>query len=188
MRHFRFPLPLVAIVGSVFCLAYAAPRKLLSPPGKAQLSLAGARITVTYHRPKIRNPKTGAPRKIFGPGPGYLVPFDKVWRLGANQATTLITTKDLRLAGHRLPAGTYTLFAIPAAHRWTLIVSRKTGEWGIPYPGQQYDFARIPLAAHRTGRLVDPFTISLSAAGARQARLSFAWEHTVVVAPIRVSR
>ncbi len=181
LRHFCLA---GLVAASLSGLVDAAPRKLLSPPGKAQIRLAGAKITITYHRPKIRDPKTRRPRKIFGPGAGYLVPYGQVWRLGANQATTLSTTRGITLAGKPLAAGSYTLFAIPEARQWTLIISKKTGEWGIPYPGKQYDLAREPMQAHYAAHLIDPFTISLHRTGARTAELRLAWAHTVVTAPL----
>ncbi|MGH9490130.1 MAG: DUF2911 domain-containing protein, partial [Terriglobales bacterium] len=121
-----------------------------------------------------------------GAGSKYLVPFGQVWRLGANPATTLTTTAPMVLAGQRLAAGSYTLFAIPNAHDWTLIISKKTGEWGIPYPGQQYDLARETIAVHHVRARVDPFTISFHRTGPHTAQLRFAWDHTMAAASVRV--
>ena len=176
----------VTLLACVALLA-APPRKLLSPPGRATLHLAGATVTVTYHRPKMRNPKPPhAPRLIFGPGAKYLVPFGQVWRLGANQATTLITTAPIVLAGRHLAAGTYTLFAVPDPSHWTLIISRKTGEWGIPYPGRRFDLARETIPVHHTAGKIDPFTISFRRTGSHSAQLRFAWDHTMAAASLRV--
>lgn len=176
-----------ALALTVAAALAAAPPKMLSMPGTATLHLDGASVTITYHRPKIRNPKPPHhPRLIFGPGPKYLVPFGQVWRLGANQATTLTTSAPITLAGERLAAGSYTLFAIPEASHWTLIISRKTGEWGIPYPGRQYDLARKTIPAHHMASLVDPFTISFRATGDRTADLRLAWAHTIAIAPLQV--
>ncbi len=176
----------VALLACAALLA-APPRKLLSPPGRATLHLAGATVTVTYHRPKMRNPKPPhAPRLIFGPGAKYLVPFGQVWRLGANQATTLIATAPIVLAGRHLAAGTYTLFAVPDPGHWTLIISKKTGEWGIPYPGRRFDLARETIPAHQTASKIDPFTISFRRTGSHSAQLRFAWDHTMAAASLRV--
>ena len=176
----------VALLAAAALLA-APPRKLLSPPGRATLHLAGAMVTVTYHRPKMRNPKPPhAPRPIFGRGGKYLVPFSKVWRLGANQATALVTTAPIVLAGRHLAAGTYTLFAVPDPGHWTLIISKKTGEWGIPYPGRQFDLARETIPVHHTASKIDPFTISFHRTGSHSAQLRFAWDHTMAAASLRV--
>ena len=77
----------------------------------------------------------------------------KPWRAGANEATTFVTTADLTVGGKTVPAGSYTLFAIPNADKpWTLIISKKTGEWGIPYPGEQFDFAARRTCRSRRSR------------------------------------
>lgn len=174
-------------LAAVAFAAAPAPRKLLSPPGQAAITVHGATITVTYHRPYIRNPKPPHhPRLIFGAGSNYLVPFGHVWRLGANQATALTTSKAIVLAGVHLAAGSYTLFATPNASHWTLIISKKTGEWGIPYAGRQYDLARANLRVHPSVATIDPFTISFHRIGPRSAQLHFAWAHTIASVPLRV--
>jgi hypothetical protein len=76
---------------------------------------------------------------------GGLVPYGKEWRVGANEATTFVTDTDLIVGGIVVPAGSYTLFALPNADQWWLIISKKTGEWGIPYPGASFDLARTEM-------------------------------------------
>src|SRR5881398_294665 len=94
-----------------------------SPPAQAQCKFSdGKTITVDYSSPRMKG------RKIFGD----LVPYGEVWRAGANEATTFVTTADLMVGGEHVPAGNYTLFAIPNKEKWTLIINKKTGEWGIP--------------------------------------------------------
>jgi len=124
-----------------------------SPPAKANCQFSdGKTITVNYSSPRMRG------RKIYG----GLVPFNEVWRLGANEATTFDTTADLTIAGKEIPAGNYTLFAIPTLNRWTLIISKKTGEWGIPYPGESFDLARVPMTVSHLPANVESFTISFT--------------------------
>ena len=115
-----------------------------------------------------------------------MAPFGRVWRTGANEATTLKTDADLDIGGTNVPAGTYTLFVLPEQNKWTLIISKKTGEWGIPYPGQQDDFARVPMNVTQSSQAVDQFTISLDKRGNNQADLSMAWANTKASVPIRV--
>ncbi len=153
-----------------------APRPRPSPPGTAEFKFDdGKTITINYSRPKIRDPKTGEPRKIMG----GLVPYGKVWRTGANEATTFITTADLDIAGTQVPAGSYTLFTVPEENGpWKLIISKKTGEWGIPYPGEQYELARIDMQSQKTPATVDPFTVSFDKRGPNAGVLKLAWENT----------
>jgi hypothetical protein len=122
---------------------------------------------------------------------GGVVPFGEVWRTGANEATTLTTEADLEVSGTKIPAGTYTIFTLPESDKWTLIISKKTGEWGTPYPGESDDFARVPMSVEQLSTAVDPLTIALeppkadpvplSGAGGRSApaRLCIAWEKTM---------
>lgn len=139
-----------------------------SPAAKATCSLAdGKTITVDYSSPRAKG------RKIFG----GLVPLGEVWRAGANEATTFVTTTDVMVGGTHLPAGNYTLFTIPNKDKWTLIISKKTGEWGIPYPGQDQDFARVDMKVSTTSAPVENFTIAFDKAGAGCA-LRMEWETT----------
>ncbi len=140
----------------------------LSPPAKAGCQFAGGKtITVNYSSPRMRG------RKIYG----GLVPFDKVWRLGANKATTFDATTDVTIEGKRIPAGNYTLFTIPTPESWTLIISKKTGEWGIPYPGEQYDFARVPMSVSPLSKTIQDLTISFAPHG-NVCTMHVDWERT----------
>ena len=179
MRAIRIALVMLAFSAMVF--AQQDKSKRPSPPGTAQVTLNGKNISVDYSRPRMRDPQSGQPRKIFG----GVVPYGEVWRAGANEATTLKTDADLDVNGTSVPAGTYTLFVLPEQNKWTLIISKKTGEWGIPYPGEQNDLARVPMNVTQTSQTADPFTISLDKRGNNQAELSMAWENTRASVPIK---
>ncbi len=147
-----------------------------SPPGTATFTFAdGKTITINYSRPKIRDPQTGQPRKIYG----GLVPYGEVWRAGANEATSFVTQSNLLVGGTSVPASSYTLFILPQqSGPWKLIVSKKTGEWGIPYPGEQNDFARINMKTATTPAAVQDFTISFDKRGPNAGVMKFDWENT----------
>lgn len=165
----------VVLVLAACTFAQQDKSKRPSQPGTAEITLNGKKITVDYSRPKIADPKTGEQRKIMGD----VVPYGKVWRTGANEATTLKTEADLDVDGKTVPAGTYTLFTLPESDKWTLIISKKTGEWGIPYPGETNDLARVPMNVEHLQQTVDPFTITLTAgSGNSQAKMCVAWETT----------
>ena len=107
------------------------PSKRPSPPAQAQCKFSdGKTIKTDYSSPRVKG------RKIFG----ALVPYGQVWRTGANEATTLVTDTNVKIGDKDVPAGSYTIFTVPNADKWTLIISKKTGEWGIPYPGEGDDF------------------------------------------------
>jgi len=139
-----------------------------SPPATAQCALAdGKSITVDYSSPRAKG------RKVYG----GLVPYGEVWRAGANEATTFVTTADLMVGGTHVPAGSYTLYAVPNAERWTLVISKKTGQWGTPYPGADFDFARIDMKASTLPAPVENFTIALDKTGSG-CTLRMDWETT----------
>ena len=94
-----------------------------------------------------------------------------------NEATTFVSTADVNVGGNSVPAGSYTLFAIPAQNSWTLIISKKTGEWGIPYPGEGDDFARIPMKVSKLSTAVENFTIGFDTAGSG-CTMHADWENT----------
>ena len=139
-----------------------------SPPATASCALAdGKTITVDYSSPRAKG------RKIFG----GLVPYGEVWRAGANEATTFVTTANLMVGGTHVPAGSYTIFAIPNKDKWTLVISKKIGEWGSPYPGASEDLARIDMKASALPSAVDNFTIAFDKV-ASGCTLRMDWETT----------
>ncbi len=139
-----------------------------SPPEKATITLAaGKMVNIDYSSPRAKG------RKIFG----GLVPFGEVWRAGANDATSLVTTADLVIGGKAVPAGSYTVFAIPDKDKWTLIISKKTGEWGTDYPGPSDDLTRVDMKVSALPSAVENFTIGLDkSAGGCTLRMD--WETT----------
>jgi hypothetical protein len=122
-----------------------------SPPGKAQCQLPGGKsITIDYSSPRMKG------RKVYG----ELVPWDKPWRAGANEATTFVSDADVIVGGKTAPAGSYTIFVIPTAAKWTLIVHKKTGEWGIPYPGEAGELLRTDMKVSSLPGPLENFTIA----------------------------
>ena len=105
------------------------------------------------------------------------MPYGKVWRTGANEATTFVTSADVKVGGKDVPAGSYTLFTIPNADKWTLIVNKKTGEWGIPYKYEGDELARVDMKVSKLPSAGENFTISYekSASG---CTLNIDWENT----------
>ena len=163
---------------SVLCLGFALfaaachaqqdKSKRPSPPAQATLDLGGGKsITVDYSSPRVKG------RKIYG----ELVPFGQVWRTGANEATTFVVTADVTVGGTPVPAGSYTIYTIPNKDKWTLIISKKTGEWGTNYAGASEDLARIDMKASPLSSPVENFTISFDKS-ANGGTLNIDWETT----------
>jgi hypothetical protein len=139
-----------------------------SPAAKATCVLAdGKTITVDYSSPRAKG------RKIYG----GLVPYGEIWRTGANEATTFVTTADVMVGGTHVPAGSYTIFTIPNKDKWALVISKKTGEWGTNYPGPENDLARIEMKASTLPAAAENFTIAFDkSAGGCTLRMD--WETT----------
>ena len=128
-----------------------------SPPAKAGCKFSdGKTILVNYSSPRMRG------RKIYGD----LVPYGEVWRAGADDATSFVTNADLMVGGKLVLAGKYTLFALPNPDKWTLIISKQTGEWGIPYPGSGHDLLRADMKVEKLPARVENFVIAFDQAGA----------------------
>jgi Protein of unknown function (DUF2911) len=139
-----------------------------SPPEQAQCKFSdGKTITVDYSSPRAKG------RKIFGD----LVPYGQVWRTGANEATTFVTNTSVSTEGRDIPAGNYTIFTVPEQNKWTLIVNKKTGEWGIPYKYESEELARIPMSVSKTSGPVENFTIRFDQGG-NACTLNMSWEET----------
>src|ERR1700682_3350486 len=143
-------------------------QEVLSPPAKAACKFAdGKTIAVAYSSPRMRG------RKIFGD----LVPYGEVWRAGADDATSFVTNTDLVVGGKNVPSGKYTLFTFPTQSKWTLIVSQQSGEFGIPYPGEKFDFARMEMKLSNLPSPIENFTISFDPAGT-SCTMKLDWETT----------
>jgi hypothetical protein len=139
-----------------------------SPPASATCDLsAGKSIKTDYSSPRMRG------RKIFGD----LVPYGEIWRTGANEATTFVTTADISVGGKDVPAGSYTIFTVPNADKWTLIINKKTGEWGIPYKYESDELARVDMSVSKLPSPVEDFTISYQKSG-NGCMMNIDWETT----------
>ena len=148
----------------------AQERARISPHDTTKATIDGVEITIVYGRPYTKDPKTGEKRKIWG----GVVPFEKVWRLGADEATLLTTKEPLELGGKSIPAGSYTLFMLPHNEKSaTLIVNKQIGQWGLEYDEKQ-DLARIDLKKETLDKPVDQFTMAVTKTG----ELKMMWENT----------
>lgn len=156
-------------------LAQEEAKKPLSPPAKAEAAFGSKHVTIDYSAPSKRD------RKIFG----GLVPFDQVWRTGANAATTLTTETDLMIGTVHVPAGTYTLYTIPGPKAWTLIINKQTGQSGTKYD-QAQDLGRTKMTVTWPKNTTETFVVGLKATNARKGTLTFTWENTQASVPIMV--
>jgi hypothetical protein len=174
MRIWKTVATLTAIAACAATVAQGQEQRK-SPHETVKATIDGATITVEYGRPSMKG------RKVMG----ELVPFGKVWRTGADEATTLTTDKELQIGGTIVPAGKYTLYTLPGQTDWQLIVNKQTGQWGTEYD-QKQDLGRVPLKKTATSAPVEQLTISVDKNPAGGGLLRIAWENTALTAPISV--
>ncbi|HXJ87676.1 MAG TPA: DUF2911 domain-containing protein [Candidatus Binatia bacterium] len=161
-------LTLFALLTTAACSAQGDKSKRPSPAASATCDLGGGKTVKTdYSSPRMKG------RKIYGD----LVPYGEVWRTGANEATTFVTSSDISVGGTNVPAGNYTIFTVPNADKWSLVISKGTGEWGTNYPGQDKDLARVDMKVSKLTSPVENFTISYQKSGGG-CTMNLEWETT----------
>ena len=148
--------------------------KSFSPEETAFFEEGDLKIEVTYSSPSKKN------REIFG----SLVPFGKVWRTGANEATVFSTSQDIKVGGKTLPKGDYTLFSIPEADSWEIIFNSATYDWGINYDGTsphkpEADVLRVKAPVFMSNGVKEQFSIYVD----RIEGIVFEWDRTRAVLP-----
>jgi Protein of unknown function (DUF2911) len=147
----------------------------LSPAASVKQVVGTATITVDYHRPAVRG------RVIWG----ELVPYDEVWRTGANEATAIRFDSPVTIGGHEVPAGRYGLFTIPGRETWTFVLNSVDDQWGA----YQYDAAKDVLRVDVKPRAAphrEWMSIEVEPTGPGSAELRVTWEKLQVALPIEV--
>lgn len=158
-------LSVLTLIFAANCFAQEGARP--SPAASASCDLGGTTIKTDYSSPRMKG------RKVYGD----LVPYGKVWRTGANEATTFLTSGDVKVGGKAVPAGSYTIFTVPNAGKWTLIVNKKTGEWGIPYKYESDELVRVPMTVSKLPSPLENFTINYDQSG-NGCTMQIDWETT----------
>jgi hypothetical protein len=182
MNKIKSMLVIGAIIASA--LPLPAQQKRVSPHETISAVIDGSRVTVIYGRPYTKDPHTGEVRKIWG----GLVPYGEVWRLGADEATTLITQKPLMFGDTTLPAGAYTLYMLPQADGPAkLIINKQLGQWGTQYDANR-DLARIDLKKDAPDKTVDQLTMAVSKEPSGGGVLKIMWEDAQFSTPFTVQK
>jgi len=153
--------------------------KRLSPKDTVKFELNDLKLKVFYNRPYKKG------RKIFG----ALVPFNQVWRTGANEATTFETNKPLDIEGMQLPVGKYTLWTVPKDSIWTVIFNSKQYSWGVdsemkPMWDPNYDALNIDIPIENIDHTVEQFTIAFDNS-TDKLFLTMAWDDIKVSVPLK---
>ena len=161
-----------------------AQQRRLSPHETISANIGGNRVTITYGRPYTVKPGTTDARKIWG----GLVPYGQPWRMGADEATLLITQKPIDLGGKTIPAGAYTLYMVPEETGASqLAISTRIGGWGIPVDTAD-DLGRVDLTKTPLDHTVDQFTMAIARKGSDGGELKMMWENTQFSVPFTVQK
>ncbi|HEX7014458.1 MAG TPA: DUF2911 domain-containing protein [Cyclobacteriaceae bacterium] len=163
------------IFGCILAFAQGDKASRPSPPATASGKVGNATITIDYSSPAVKG------RKIWGD----LVPYDKVWRAGANEATVFKTDKDIKVEGKTLPAGQYSLFATPGEKEWTIIFNSETGQWGIKRGGvanrdPANDVLTVTVKPKKSSSMNERLTYTVNNSG-----FVLAWENLEVPVSIK---
>jgi hypothetical protein len=181
LKRLLIALSIIALgllIYSVFVENIFAPR--LSPKDTAKITLNDLDLKVEYNRPSKRD------REIFG----ALVPFDKVWRTGANEATTFQTNKDLMIDGMLLKKGKYTLWTVPMKNSWKVMFNSKDYKWGVnekmePMWDPNFDVIELEVPKQDIDETVEKFTIAFDNKTGN-LKLTMAWDQTLIEIPVVV--
>tara|TARA_R110001592_G_scaffold363109_2_gene680411 strand:- start:85368 stop:86210 length:843 start_codon:yes stop_codon:yes gene_type:complete len=141
-----------------------------SPLGKISQEVGLTNVQVEYSRPSAKG------RTIFGD----LVPFGKMWRLGANASTKIEFSEPVTLNGAEVPAGKYALYAIPNENAWEIVIHKNLEHWGVGAYKQEEDQVRFTATPEKTGAFVETFTIGFDKLGLNNGELHLTWENTSV--------
>ena len=145
-----------------------------SPLALVTMKYEDTYVKITYCQPSKRG------REIFG----SLEPYGEVWRTGANEATELTFTQNVKIGGQEVAAGTYSLFTIPEKGDWTIIINKDLGQWGAFSYNQDHDLLRFQAKTESMEISYEPFTIEFEQKGIKNTNLLLMWDKTKVIIPI----
>jgi len=163
------------LVGTLFSMTLMAQEnedksKRPSPPAKAEGVADGAKIVIDYSKPSAKG------RKMLGGNE----PFGKIWRTGANEATTFEVDKNIKVEGKELTKGKYALFTIPGENEWTIIFNKTVNQWGAYDYKEADDALRVTVKPGKTDKFVETFSISVEG-----NKVVLRWENTQVAFAVK---
>ncbi|MBC7923750.1 MAG: DUF2911 domain-containing protein [Ferruginibacter sp.] len=173
MKRILIILGVIAAVLGVVFVVLIRQTKSYSPAATATHHQNGLDIRVDYCQPAKKG------RVIFG----GLLPYGQVWRTGANEATEISFSQPVLFAGKPVKAGKYTLFTIPDPKRWTVILNKETGQWGLSH-NESEDLLRVEVPPVPQPDVTELFTIAFHEAG-NGSEMQLVWDQTKVAVPIR---
>ncbi|QBR10896.1 DUF2911 domain-containing protein [Sphingobacterium sp. CZ-2] len=179
MKKLAFALLLAT--GLLFNAQHADAQIKLPPASSTQFiiqDLGISQVSIIYQRPNIKG------RKVFGD----LVPYNQIWRTGANNATNITFQDEVKIEGQTLTAGTYAMFTIPTEKEWTIIFNSNAKQWGAYTYDKADDVLRVKVKPIKLKDKVESFTISFDDVNDQHMKTSLAWENTKVSFLIEVDQ
>ena len=143
------------------------PTRISASVNTSNVTLNGKAVTIKYNSPRLKGRTIG----------GDIVPYGQVWRTGANPATTLVTAGNLKIGTLDVPAGTYTIYTLPSASKWLLIINKQTGQWGTEYSEAQ-DLGRTPMTSKPLASSQESMSISFENTKGSATELHVKWGTT----------
>jgi len=174
----RMSFPIAALAAVAILSAATGNRQVTnnpkSPSAETKINWDGKSATIEYNAPSASG------RKVEG----GLIPYDEIYRMGADAATTLTTDTDLLIGNLKVPKGVYTLYLQAAEGNWQLVVNKETKQWGTVYHKEQ-DLGRTPMMLSKTGAAIEKFKIALMPKGPAAGELSVEWGQTKATVPVK---
>lgn len=174
MKYITLALALLTGVATT-SLAQGLKLPALSPTASITQSFSVTEMSIDYSRPSMRG------RKIFG----GLVAYGEVWRTGANAATKVTFGEDVIVGGKEIKAGSYSLYTIPNATEWEIILNTNTGHWGTGGYSTDEDAARFKVKPTKFNNAAETFTITIDDITFTTCNITLKWENTKVVIPVK---
>lgn len=172
---YRLLILCLLLVSGAQLFAQQAVKPRLSPLAIASAKYKDTYFKITYSQPHKRG------REVFG----NLIPYNEVWRTGANEATEITLTREAYINGYLVPTGTYSLFSIPNPEAWTIIINKETGLWGSYNYNPKMDFVRFAIPVVSNSNVTyEAFTIIIEQRN-NVADLLLLWDNTKIVIPIQ---
>jgi hypothetical protein len=165
----------IAILFTAVAPLLTAQGNRVSPHETVSLDLKSDKITISYGRPYLKGRKVGQ----------EVAPYGQVWRLGADEATKITVTGKTRIGELDLAPGSYSLFAIPNADKWTIIVNKVADQWGAFSYKQSDDLGRFDIPVKTASSPAEQFTIALNKESENSGTLTLSWGGVSVSMPVK---
>jgi hypothetical protein len=179
------------VVGGILTAGFCQAQSTLPPLDRSPMDMCY--YPVDYPILKIQHKADSPPvaRVIYGRPQknarsifGDLVPYDMVWRVGANEATEIEFYRDVKIDGKKVSKGRYTLYAIPSPEKWTLVLNKETDTWGAFGYDEKKDLLRVDVKVINLADPVEIFTICFQGSEKNKTSLLIAWDNQQVQLPI----